>query len=358
MNQWIDDLYALSGADECCVVVTVAEIRGSAPREIGAKMIVTGKETIGSIGGGQLEYQCTRIAVQQIQEKGACSDQRLQRRFPLGTNCGQCCGGVVDIMFERVAPSSIAWLEELKRLHDERHPLVIVTALSEQSGKYLVTDDRCMHFENSVSCPQEIITAARRMIVDNGSAVTLDNFLVEPVLPCEFHVAMFGAGHVGAATVDVLSRLDCSVRWIDSRRNIFPAHVPRNVMAVESGNPAAEVAAMPPGTSYLVMTHSHPLDYEICDQVLRRGDFAYCGLIGSLSKRRRFERTMRKQGMPDGLLERLTCPIGVSGIASKKPADIAVAVAAELLRTRDAAGAAKHDNDDVLREVNDKLHVL
>jgi len=116
---------------------------------------------------------------------------------------------------------------------------------------------------------------------------------------------------------------------------------------------------MPPGTHYLVLTHSHPLDYEICEQVLQRGDFAYCGLIGSVSKRRRFERAMRKQGMSGFLLKRLICPIGVSGIASKKPADIAVAVAAELLRVRDAAGAAKQDNDRAPKEANDNnVHVL
>jgi xanthine dehydrogenase accessory factor len=358
MNQWIDDLDGLSGDDEYCVVVTVAGVRGSAPRETGAKMIVTGKETIGSIGGGQLEYQCTRLAFEQLQEKDG-SEQRLQRRFPLGTNCGQCCGGVVDIMFERVAMQSSAWLMALSRLHKERRPVVVVTPLNEVNGKNLVTEDRCIHFEYNVRCPEAIIAAARQLINDNGSAMLLDNFLLEPVLQSDFHIAVFGAGHVGAATVDVLSKLDCRIRWIDSRRNIFPAHLPDNVTTVESGNPAQEVAAMPQGTNFLVMTHSHPLDYEICDQVLRRGDFTYCGLIGSHSKRRRFERDMRKQAMPGALLERLSCPIGIAGIASKKPADIAIAVAAELLHIRDAAATVKQDNDSASKEVNDNnVHVL
>lgn len=357
MNQWIDDVYDLVGNDGCCIVVTVAGVRGSAPRETGAKMIVTAKDTIGTIGGGQLEYQCTKIACEQLQKRDDYW-QRLQRRFPLGTNCGQCCGGIVEVMFERVASSSSAWLKELKRLHDERRAVVVVTPRNGETGKYLVTEDRCMHFENNARCPEETISAARQMIIDHASASLLDSFLMEPILQCDFDVAIFGAGHLGAATVDVLSRLDCNIRWIDPRRNIFPAQLPNNVTAVESGNPADEVAAMPQGTNYLVMTHSHPLDYEICDQVLRREDFAYCGLIGSRSKRRRFERTMRKQGMSDSLLERLTCPIGVPGIESKKPADIAVAVAAELLRIRDAAGAAKQDNDGVPEPVNDNVHVL
>ncbi len=93
---------------------------------------------------------------------------------------------------------------------------------------------------------------------------------------------------------------------------------------------------MPAGSCYLIMTHSHPLDLEICDRVLRRDDFVYCGLIGSLSKRRRFERLLRKQGMTDDVLRRLTCPIGIAGIDGKKPAEIALAAAAEILPTRDA----------------------
>jgi xanthine dehydrogenase accessory factor len=351
MNKWLDDLCC---RDECCVIVTVVGVRGSAPREIGAKMIVTGRETIGTIGGGQLEYQCTRVGVKQIRQEGPYSSQRLQRRFPLGSNCGQCCGGVVDVMFERIASSSSAWLGELKRLHDERRPVVVVTPLDESAGRYLVTEDRCMHFARDVACADEVTAAARRIIVEHANALLLGNFLLEPVMQCDFHVAIFGAGHVGAAIVDILSKLDCNIRWIDCRRNIFPARLPDNVTRVESASPAQEVAAMPRGTNYLVMTHSHPLDFEICDQVLRRGDFAYCGLIGSLSKRRRFEREMRKQALPDALLDRLTCPVGVGGIASKKPVDIALAVAAELLRVRDAAGAAKPDNV----AMPDNVHIL
>ena len=351
MNHWLDDL---RGSDEYSSVVTVVGVRGSAPREVGAKMIVTGKETIGTIGGGQLEYQCARIAASQVRREGAYGAERLQRRFPLGTNCGQCCGGVVDVMFERIASSSAAWLAELKRLYDERYPVVVVTPLDEAAGRYLVTADRCMQFDHDVACPDETIATARQMLVDRSSATVEDSFVLEPIMQSDFHVAVFGAGHVGTATVDILSKLDCNIRWIDSRRNIFPALLPANVTAVESGSPAQEVAALPQGTSYLVMTHSHPLDFEICDQVLRRKDFAYCGLIGSLSKRRRFERDMRKQGLSVELLERLTCPIGVGGIASKKPSDIAVAVAAELLRVRDAAGAAKSDND----AVPDNVHIL
>jgi xanthine dehydrogenase accessory factor len=152
-----------------------------------------------------------------------------------------------------------------------------------------------------------------------------------------------------------MAGLDCNLRWIDSRRGIFPPKVPGNVACLESESPPAEVAAMPANAFYLVMTHSHPLDFEICSRILARGDFAYCGLIGSVSKRRRFEKLMRKQGMPDAVLDRLTCPIGIAGIESKKPEAIAIAVAAELLR-KQTASTVSHVrpavNLHVLRQTN------
>ena len=358
MNEWLADIDRLGADDDCFVIVTVAGVRGSAPRDTGAKMLVTATETIGTIGGGQLEHQCTQIAVKQLLRDGASPDKRLSRRFPLGANCGQCCGGIVDILFERVVLHDAGWLTELRQLHEERCPAVVVTPNDAEPGRVLVTAEHVRQFGEQANVPQPVIAAARQLIAGYDEAVALDGFLLEPLLPSGFNIAVFGAGHVGAATVEVLSRLDCDIRWIDSRRAMFPAVVAGGVTTVETADPAREVAVMPPGSAYLVMTHSHPLDFDICDRVLRRGDAAYCGLIGSLAKRRRFERDLRKQGMADGMLEHLTCPIGVSGIGSKKPADIAIAVAAELLRIRDAAGTANQDNGRVPKKINTNVHVL
>ena len=84
MNEWVDELSDLCAADEPAVLVTVAGIRGSAPREGGAKMIVTATETIGTIGGGQLEYQCTHLAAGMLD-----ADRMTLRSFPLGAAMGQ-----------------------------------------------------------------------------------------------------------------------------------------------------------------------------------------------------------------------------------------------------------------------------
>lgn len=330
MNEWIEELNDLAAAGESAVLVTVAGIRGSAPREIGAKMIVTATEAIGTIGGGQLEYQSTRIAAGLLDD-----DRNSLRSFPLGSSMGQCCGGVVEILFEPVTAGVPAWLRDLRALYGQRQPAVVVTRISRTSpAKFVVTADSVFGEDEG---DDRMVAVARELLAgDKPDARRQVQEFYEPVVMPDLHIAVFGAGHVGSAVVRALSGLDCNIRWIDSRRNMF-RDVPGNVRAIEAAEPALEVAAMPPGSFYLVMTHSHSMDFDICDRILQRGDERYCGLIGSLSKRRRFEKRYRQQGMAQGVIDRLVCPIGVDGISGKKPAEIAVSVAAEVLKTRELA---------------------
>jgi xanthine dehydrogenase accessory factor len=333
VNEWIEELSDLAAAGERVVLVTVAGIRGSAPREVGAKMIVTEELTIGTIGGGQLEYQCARIAYDLL---GKDEVPEL-RKFPLGSSMGQCCGGVVDILFEPFSNGLPAWLRNLRALHGQREAAVLVTDLSGKAGKYIVTADSTF---GTGEAPDSVVAISREGLEANRRAHRIDDWFFENVVGTDFNIAVFGAGHVGSAVVRSLSTLDSNIRWIDSRRNVF-RDTPSNVRAIESTDPALEVAAMPPNSYFLVMTHSHAIDFEICDRILRRGDAVYCGLIGSLSKRRRFEKRFRSQGMAEDVLGQLVCPIGVDGITGKKPAEIAVAASADVLRayekaTRDA----------------------
>ena len=331
MNEWIQELSDLAAAGDAAVLVTVAGVRGSAPREIGAKMIVTATETIGTIGGGQLEYQSTRVAAGLLQDAVS-----TLRSFPLGSSMGQCCGGVVEVLFEPVTDGIPAWLRDLHGLHGQREPAIIVTHISQSApSKIVVTGGEIFGISSDVDDPKIVETA--RMLLETASVATRQTqYFYEPVTAPDLNIAVFGAGHVGRAVVGALSGLDSNIRWVDSRRKVF-RQVPNNVRTIETSDPALEVAAMPIQSFYLVMTHSHALDFDICDRILRRDDARYCGLIGSTSKRRRFEKRFRQQGMPQALLDALTCPIGVDGISGKKPAEIAVSAAAEILKVYERA---------------------
>jgi xanthine dehydrogenase accessory factor len=152
-----------------------------------------------------------------------------------------------------------------------------------------------------------------------------------------FHLQLHGAGHVGRAIAALLATLDVRVDWIDERESEFPTRWrsvewPAHVIQRSSPSPEGEVRDAPPGASYLVLTHSHELDLRICEAVLKRGDFGFLGLIGSRSKRERFIRRLEAKGLPPDAVARITCPIGIDGIAGKQPELIAVSVVAQLMR--------------------------
>ena len=154
-------------------------------------------------------------------------------------------------------------------------------------------------------------------------------------------VLVFGAGHVGHALIRALALLPFRVRWIDDRADAFGA-VPAGIARIVAPDPEAEVAGAPPGAACVVLTHSHALDARITAAALERDDLAYVGLIGSTTKRRRFEHGFRDIGIGEHRIARLVCPIGDRGVRDKRPEVIAALVAAELVAAF-AAAAARHD---------------
>jgi xanthine dehydrogenase accessory factor len=131
-----------------------------------------------------------------------------------------------------------------------------------------------------------------------------------------------------------LAPLPFAIRWLDDREDAFPTHLPSNASAIRMLDPEAEIAEAKPDSLILVMTHDHPLDMAITAAALKRG-FPYVGLIGSATKRARFEKRFRELGLGGDRIASLVCPIGISGIADKDPAIIAASVTAQLLQVRE-----------------------
>jgi xanthine dehydrogenase accessory protein XdhC len=148
------------------------------------------------------------------------------------------------------------------------------------------------------------------------------------------HIVLFGAGHVGHALVKLLGMLPCVVQWVDARDELFPDEVPHNVLIEATDTPDVIVDSAPSGACFLVMTHDHSLDFSLAIRIMRRNDFAYFGMIGSKTKRLKFERRLVDRGVEPARLTEMTCPIGVEGIVDKAPASIAVAVCAQLMQVR------------------------
>ena len=248
-DNWIQPLAALEKCGQACVMVTVLEDKGSTPRGAGTKMLVTQDGIFATIGGGHLEHVATEMARQMLTQ---CDTQMKVETFNLGARLGQCCGGIVTLMFEPI-----------------------------------------------------------------GSQLQ--------------HLVLFGAGHVGKALIHILQTLPFKVTWVDERAEQFPDTVPNNVVKHLTDDPVGDVAEMPAGSLYLVLTHNHQLDLELAKAIIKRGDSRYFGMIGSESKKKRFIHKLKEREFTDKEIARMTCPIGIEAVQGKHPAEIAVSVAGELI---------------------------
>ena len=148
-------------------------------------------------------------------------------------------------------------------------------------------------------------------------------------------VLLYGAGHVGKALADVLRLLDIPVVVTDERAELL----------TEERFPAAERRILPadtapvdpgPGDCIVIMTHGHAHDYDLLLRAMRTGA-AYIGVMASRRKAAIFRDRLRTDGVaPQDIDARLHSPVGLA-IGAETPEEIAVSIAAELIRFRQTA---------------------
>jgi xanthine dehydrogenase accessory factor len=302
-------------------LVTLAEARGSSPRDAGARMVVRpdGGFT-GTIGGGTLEWIALAEAQALLADRRGAAFKRLDKS--LGPDLGQCCGGRVIVTLERFDARDREMVETLADL-ERSGPLVTVAATGSGRPK------------------RQPAAVGEDADLPAGSYAALsDGRIVERFGASPTSLYLFGAGHVGRALALALAPLPFTVIWIDPRPGAFPSHVPANVKCLAELEPARLLAQASDGTLVAIMTHSHALDLDLTAGALKAGRFPYVGLIGSATKRARFVSAMRKIGITQDAIDRLICPIGLTEIQDKAPAAIAASIAAQLLIVRETVAAA------------------
>lgn len=272
-------------------LVTILATEGSAPRRPGARMVVTETGLAGTIGGGRLEH----LAAAQARAVLALApgSWRVQD-YPLGPLLGQCCGGRVRLLVER-----------LERVPEGDGPFEVVLA------------DRVIRtpLARGVAPPAP---SARGPLPLAGA-----HFLERVETDC-LPICLFGAGHVGRAIASRAAGLPFHLAWYDSRPEMAETS---GVALAGEAEMIAHAAGAPAGWAVLILTHDHGLDYRLTAAAL--GSRArFVGLIGSKTKRARFLSRLRTDGVDAA---RLTCPIGLPGIDGREPEVIAIATLAQLL---------------------------
>jgi len=253
----------------------------------------------------------------------------------------------------------MSWISALAELQDKGEACVLVTIIEERGStprnagsKMVVTAERIFETIGGGHLEYKAMELAREMLASRSLDTRLERFslgaslgqccggatvlLFEPMGQPQAQIAVFGAGHVGRALVPLLASLPCKVRWIDSRENEFPEQIPAGAEKIVNDEVVDEVENMPPGSYYIVMTHNHQLDLELTAAILKRDDFAYYGLIGSKTKRVKFEHRLRERGFAEDSMARMRCPMGLPEVKGKLPVEIAVSIAGEVIATYNA----------------------
>ena len=219
---------------------------------------------------------------------------------------GQCCGGAVELLIE---------------------------ILDETKVKFISVDDgffaRPVFKDEKSLNVQALIKSYRNKSVPIKTSFK-DGWLFEPVTKEKELIWIYGAGHVGTAIANILSKLNqFSVTCIDTSQDRYPDNFPKTVEKLITKNPAQIVQYAPSETHHLILTYSHALDLEICHQLLQH-NFATAGLIGSKTKWARFKKRLNELNYTFEQINTIICPIGEPSFG-KSPYEIAIGVASMLL---------------------------
>lgn len=246
------------------------------------------------------------------------------------------------------------WIQALAELEQRGEPCIMVTVLEDRGSvprdagtKMLVTREKIVDTIGGGHLEHLATQMAREMLLAGESGMKVERFNLgarlgqccggvatlcfEPIGTAQHHLVIFGAGHVAKALVNIAATLPFRITWVDEREDQFPAALPGGVTKVVTDDPVSDVKDIPLGSYYLVMTHNHQLDFDLTRAILDRGDACYFGLIGSLTKRKKFDHRLAQRGYHQPQIEQMICPIGLSMVSGKHPAEIAVSVAAELI---------------------------
>lgn len=251
------------------------------------------------------------------------------------------------------------WFDALHQCQQQGKSYVLVTLLAtagstpRNSGtKMLVCDDSAFDTIGGGHLEFEVIKQARTLLIENTTMQKVEhyplssklgqccggatNVLFETFTQHSQHIAIYGAGHVSKALVPILAQLPLQISWIDNRQDMLDEIAqqpqPNNVKFLASEYPADTIAILPAKSWVMIMTHSHQLDFDIVEAALRREDMPFVGLIGSDTKARRFRTRLAHREFAPQDIQRLVSPVGLLDIPGKRPIEVAVSMAAQLIQ--------------------------
>jgi len=349
VREILDETLRMLESCEEFALVKVSADSGSTPRAAGAEMLVRRDGSIvGTIGGGLLELTMMKAA-----------GEAIERRRWLLTGMGltgtdvrradeMLCGGAVDVLITYVPAGDPALLEVCRAaaaaVRDRRRGWLFTILPAGDSAAPESADgglERCLLLDDGTVAgalqDAAVLRATLGSLALHGSAVLPDgrSVLVEPFEPAAT-VVICGGGHVGQALAPVAVALGFGVVVIDDRAEFADSRRFTGATAMHLPFAGAlERAGVDAHCYVVIVTRGHVHDVDVLRQALR-SPARYVGLMASRGKRARVWAALREEGFTETELARVHSPIGLE-IGAETPAELAISIAAELIRVR--AGA-------------------
>lgn len=305
-----------------CYLLLVVAHAGSTPGRTGFRMVVAPDGLIaGSIGGGIMEHKLVELARHQLRTDQPEVHLKRQLHVPdaPADRSGMICSGEQTVLLFPLNPA-----------RDAAALAAVVSSIkARRPGAFSLT--RAGFQEHPGAAPP-----AGRHFTPPTTAP--DDWRYDECFDPRQTVHIIGAGHVGLACCEVLSRLDFRLRVYDERPDLNTLE--QNTFADERiVAPYAELGERlgPGGLAHYacIMTFGYRTDAIALRQLLDK-PLRFLGLMGSEAKVQRLLTDLKAEGTPAEALARVQAPIGLP-IHSQTPAEIAISVAAQLVQVRNRA---------------------
>jgi len=355
--------------DKSFALATVVNVRGSTPREVGAKMIVRDDGQFGTIGGGCGEAEVFRKARLLLEDGGEARLAEVDLTGDFDQQQIGTCGGVMDVFIDLWRPR--ADLEIARRLAeaaDHNRPAALLTVVDpgRSSGSFPGAGSPAKVGERAVvdvsrrAAPLDGFaglgaTAAQQLGERTADAVAAlfevgadgavrpatrvepsgaPRVFLDPITGAQ-RLIIAGAGHIAQPLAQLGSMLGFHVTVIDDRaafanRERFPE---ADQIIVRPFAAAIESLELDRHCYLLSVTRGHAFDEEVLRTALKRRNGAFIGMIGSRRRVRATLDRIAEDGVPASELTEVHAPLGVD-LGAETPAEIAVSIIAEIIRER------------------------
>ncbi len=304
LDLWTLAHRAVGDGDRVALAVVVENV-GSVPGKKGTKLVITPTESVGTIGGGAIE----QALVERVRSERVEVDIFTVNHD--GVNTESICSGHQKVA---VLPLSQRDLPTISS----------IVATCERSGfGSLSVVNGIVEFTPSVHC--------EHLFQDSGDGWTYGETIGFPDT-----LTIVGAGHVAKELCRTLAPLPFRLRLLDDRpqyREIASTYSASELDIVDYARVTDHVPTGPHSYA-VIMTYAHLADQLILEQ-LAPLDLAYLGMMGSASKVRAIFDRLVDRGLTREALGRVHSPIGVP-IGSRTPAEIAISIAAEIIKVRNS----------------------